>query len=285
MNFILGAVIVLGCVIGGYILEHGNLKALIQPVELLIIGGAAFGAFMISNPMSIVKKAFGSIPKLLKGSSYNKAKYMDLLALMYALFTKIRKDGLIALEADIEDPEKSPIFSQYPNITSDHHVLDFICDYFRLMVGGSMNAFEIENLMDVELETHHQESHAPIAAIQGASDALPAFGIVAAVLGVVITMGAIGGPPEELGHKVGAALVGTMLGILLSYGFVGPIASSLSHQSEDEAKFYICIKTCILAYLNGYAPQVAVEFGRKVLYSGVRPGFLELEEHVKQKKA
>lgn len=284
MNLILGAIIVLGCVVGGYVLEHGHLAALVQPVELLIIGGAAFGAFMISNPMSLVKKTVGSIPKLLKGSSYNKTKYMDLLALMYALFSKIRKDGLIALEADIEDPEKSAIFSQYPTITADHHVLDFICDYFRLMVGGSMNSMEIENLMDQELETHHQEAHAPIAAIQGASDALPAFGIVAAVLGVVITMGAIGGPPEELGHKVGAALVGTMLGILLSYGFVGPIATSLNHQAEDEAKFYLCIKTCILAYLNGYAPQVSVEFGRKVLFSDVRPGFLELEEHVKQKK-
>ena len=239
---------------------------------------------MISHPMSVVKKSFGAIGGLFKGSPYNKAKYMELLALMYALFTKIRKDGLIALEADIEDPEKSPIFSQYPGIIHDHHVTEFICDYFRLMVGGSMNAFEIENLMDIELESHHQESHKPIAAIQGASDALPAMGIVAAVLGVVITMGAIGGPPEELGHKVGAALVGTMLGILLSYGFVGPIATSLTHNSEDEAKFYICIKTCILAYLNGYAPQVAVEFGRKVLYSEVRPGFLELEEHVKQKK-
>jgi len=284
MNLILGAVIILGCVIGGYLLEHGHIGALMQPIELLIIGGATFGSFMISHPMSVVKKSFGAIGGLFKGSPYNKAKYMELLALMYALFTKIRKDGLIALEADIEDPEKSPIFSQYPGIIHDHHVTEFICDYFRLMVGGSMNAFEIENLMDIELESHHQESHKPIAAIQGASDALPAMGIVAAVLGVVITMGAIGGPPEELGHKVGAALVGTMLGILLSYGFVGPIATSLTHNSEDEAKFYICIKTCILAYLNGYAPQVAVEFGRKVLYSEVRPGFLELEEHVKQKK-
>jgi len=284
MNLILGAVIILGCIIGGYVLEHGHLAALIQPIELLIIGGAAFGAFMIAHPMSTVKKAFGSIGKILKGSTYNKAKYMELLALMYALFSKIRKDGLIALEADIENPEQSPVFSQYPGVMADHHVLDFICDYFRMMVGGSMNAFEIENLMDLELETHHQEAHQPIAAIQGASDALPAFGIVAAVLGVVITMGAIGGPPEELGHKVGAALVGTMLGILLSYGFVGPMATSLNNITEDEAKFYVCIKTCIIAYLNGYAPQVAVEFGRKVLFSGIRPSFLELEEHVKQKK-
>lgn len=284
MNLIVGALIVIGCIIGGYVLEHGHLAALLQPVELLIIGGAAFGAFFISHPMPVIKKSFASIPGLLKGSPYNKARYMDLLALMYTLFSKIRKDGLIALEADIEDPEKSAIFSQYPGVTADHHVLDFICDYFRLMVGGSMNAFEIENLMDVEMETHHQEAHLPIAAVQGAADALPAFGIVAAVLGVVITMGALAGPPEELGHKIGAALVGTMLGILLSYGFANPIATSLTHRMEEEAKFYLCIKTCIIAYLNGYAPQVAVEFGRKALTSEVRPAFLELEEHVKQKK-
>jgi chemotaxis protein MotA len=284
MNLIIGSLIVIGCILGGYGLEHGHFAALMQPVEVLIIGGAAFGATFISHPMPVIKAALGGILKLLKGSSYKKEKYMELLALLYGLFAKIRKDGLIALEADIEDPEKSAIFAKYPSILADHHALDFICDYFRMMVGGSMNAFEIENLMDIELETHHHEAHAPIGVISGAADALPAFGIVAAVLGVVITMGAISGPPEELGHKIGAALVGTMLGILLSYGFANPIASALTYQMEDEAKYYLCIKTCIIAYLNGYAPQVAVEFGRKVLFSSVRPGFLELEEHVKQKK-
>lgn len=284
MNLIVGALIVIGCILGGYLAEHGHLEALVQPIEVLIIGGSAFGAMFISHPMPIIKGAFGGIIKLIKGSSYKKDRYMELLALLYTLFAKIRKDGLIALEADIEDPEKSSIFANFPTVLHDHHALDFICDYFRMMVGGSMNAFEIENLMDVELETHHHEAHAPIAAIQGAADALPAFGIVAAVLGVVITMGAISGPPEELGHKIGAALVGTMLGILLSYGFANPIATALNYQMEDEAKYYLCIKTCIIAYLNGYAPQVAVEFGRKVLFTSVRPGFLELEEHVKQKK-
>lgn len=284
MNLIIGVVIVLGAIIGGYLLEHGHLAALFQPVELLIIGGAAFGATFISHPMPVIKGALAGVAGLLKGSSYKKERYMDLLALLYALFAKIRKDGLIALEADIEEPEKSPIFSAYPTVLHDHHALDFICDYFRMMVGGSMNAFEIENLMDVELETHHHEAHAPIGVVAGAADSLPAFGIVAAVLGVVITMGAISGPPEELGHKIGAALVGTMLGILMSYGFAAPIASAMTYQMEDEAKYYLCIKTCIIAYLNGYAPQVAVEFGRKVLFSSVRPGFLELEEHVKQKK-
>jgi chemotaxis protein MotA len=204
MNLIVGIVILFGCVLGGYVMHHGQLGALYQPTELLIIGGGAFGAFFIAHPIPIIKKAFASVLSLLKGSAYNKSKYMELLALMYALFTKIRKDGLIALEADIENPDSSPIFSQYPGVTADHHVLDFICDYFRLMVGGSMNAFEIENLMDVEMETHHEDVHKPIGAVQGAADALPAFGIIAAVLGVVITMGAIGGPPEELGRNVGA---------------------------------------------------------------------------------
>lgn len=284
MSLIVGTIILFGCILGGYVLHGGHLGALYQPTELLVIGGGAFGAFFIAHPIPVIKSAFGSVLGLLKGPSYNKDKYMDLLALLYALFAKIRKDGLIALEADIEDPEKSTIFSAYPSVLHDHHALDFICDYFRMMVGGSMNAFEIENLMDVEMETHHHEAHTPIGAVSGAADALPAFGIVAAVLGVVITMGAISGPPEELGHKIGAALVGTMLGILLSYGLVNPIATSLTYRMEDEAKYYLCIKTCIIAYLNGYAPQVAVEFGRKVLFSSVRPGFLELEEHVKQKK-
>jgi len=284
MNLIVGTVILFACVLGGYVMHHGKLGALYQPTELLIIAGGAFGAFFIAHPLPVIKKSFAAVLSLLKGSSYNKAKYMELLSLMYGLFTKIRKDGLIALEADIEDPKKSAIFTQYPGVLADHHVLDFICDYFRLMVGGSMNSMEIENLMDVEMETHHEEVHKPLGAVQGAADALPAFGIVAAVLGVVITMGAIGGPPEELGKNVGAALVGTMLGILLAYGLVGPIGTHLNHRAEEEAKYYTCIKTCIIAYLNGYAPQVAIEFGRKVLPSDVRPGFLELEEHVKQKK-
>lgn len=284
MNLIVGTILVFGCIFGGYVMHGGKLAVLYQPAELLIIGGGAFGAFFIAHPLSIIKKSIAGAFSLLKGSPYHKAKYMEVLALLYSLFAKIRKDGLIALENDIENPKESPLFSQYPGVLADHHALDFICDYFRLMVGGNMNALEIENLMDVELETHHQEVYKPVGAMQGTADALPAFGIVAAVLGVVITMAAIGGPPEELGVKIAAALVGTMLGIFLSYGIVGPVAIALNHRAEEEAKYYLCIKTCIIAYLNGYAPQVAVEFGRKSLPASVRPGFLELEEHVKQKK-
>jgi chemotaxis protein MotA len=283
MKFIIGIVLVLGCVGGGFVLSHGNLLALWQPFELVIICGAAFGAFVISNPGTVIKGALGSIGQLLKGSKHTKKGYMELLALMYDLFTKARKEGLMALEGDIDEPENSPIFQKYPAILKNHHALDFIADYMRLMVGGNMNPFEIENLMDVELETHHTEAHKVPAAITAVSDALPGFGIVAAVLGIVITMASIAGPIEELGAHVAAALVGTFLGILLAYGFVGPMATSLTHMQEDDAKVFECIKVCLLASLNGYAPQIAVEFGRKTLYSHNRPGFQELEDFVKGK--
>lgn len=283
MKFIIGILLVLGCVGGGFVLSHGHLMALWQPFELVIICGAAFGAFVISNPGTVIKGALGSIGQLLKGSKHSKKSYMELLALMYDLFTKARKEGLMALEGDIDEPHESPIFKKYPNVLKNHHALDFIADYLRLMVGGNMNPFEIENLMDVELETHHHEAAKVPAAITAVSDALPGFGIVAAVLGIVITMASIAGPIEELGAHVAAALVGTFLGILLAYGFVGPMATSLSAMNEDDSKVFECIKVCLLASLNGYAPQIAVEFGRKALESHMRPGFQELEDFVKGK--
>lgn len=281
MKFIIGLLVVTGCVIGGYVLSHGNLGILFQPYEFMIIFGAATGAFIASNPGVVIKEVLRSIPTLLKGSRYNRQSYLDLLALMFQLFTKARKEGLMALENDIEAPQESPIFANYPKVLADHHALEFICDYLRLMVGGSMNSMELENLMDLELETHHEEAHLPSHAVTAMSDGLPAFGIVAAVLGVVITMGSISEPPEVLGQHIAAALVGTFLGILLSYGYVGPMGQFLGHVKREEAKYLECIKICIMATLNGYTPQIAVEFGRKALYSNVRPGFLELEEHVK----
>jgi chemotaxis protein MotA len=283
MKLIVGFIIVISCVLGGYVLSHGQPMALWQPFELLIIGGAAFGAFVVANPGKVIKSVFAGMPKLLKGSRFNKGLYLDLLGLMYDLFSKARKDGLMALESDIEAPKQSPIFKKYPKILVDHHVLDFITDYLRLMVGGNMNPFELENLMDVELETHHHEASQAHSALTKVADGLPGFGIVAAVLGIVITMGSIGGPPEEIGAHVAAALVGTFLGILLAYGFVGPMANSLEHISHEESKFYECIKVCLMANLNGYAPQIAVEFGRKTLFSTERPGFAELESHIKRK--
>lgn len=283
MKFIIGLVVVFGSVGGGFVLSHGHLAALWQPFELLIICGAAFGAFVISNPGTVIKGTFGSIGRLMSGSKHDKKSYMELLALMYDLFSKARKEGLMALEGDIDEPENSPIFQKYPKLLKNHHVMDFIADYLRLMVGGNMNPFELENLMDVELETHHHEAEKVPSAITAVSDALPGFGIVAAVLGIVITMASIGGPIELLGAHVAAALVGTFLGILFAYGFVGPMATSLAGMNEEDSKVFECIKVCLLASLNGYAPQIAVEFGRKSLYSYHRPGFQELEDFVKGK--
>ncbi len=285
MKVIVGYILVIGLVLGGYLMAHGVLLALWQPAELVTIFGGAFGAYVVANPPKVLKSTPTQIIKAIKGSPYNKEMYLDLLALMYDLFSKSRKEGLMALEADIEEPETSEIFNKYPRIAADHHVVEFICDYIRLMVGGTMNPFELENLMDIELETHHQESHKPSAAMATLADSLPAFGIVAAVMGVVITMGSLGGPVEEIGAHVAAALVGTFLGILLGYGFFGPLANAMGAVSEEEGKFFECIKVCILATLNGYNPQVAIEFGRKSLLPSVRPGFLELEEFVKGQKS
>jgi chemotaxis protein MotA len=284
MNVIVGIVLVLGCVAGGFVLSHGHLAALWQPYELLVIGGAALGAFVIANPPWVIKAALGSIPLMLKGSKFKKGFYMDALALMYDLLTKARKEGMMSLEADVEEPDKSAIFSKYPKIQHDHHAVDFLTDYLRLMVGGSIkNSFELENLLDVELDTHHDEAHQASAALTRVSDGLPGFGIVAAVLGIVITMGALGGPPEVIGHHVAAALVGTFLGILLAYGFVGPMATLVEHISRDESQFYKVLKTVLIAAQQGYSPQIAVEFGRKAIFSVDRPSFRELEEHVKRK--
>ena len=285
MKLILGFLIVFGSVLGGYVLSHGQLLALWQPYELLIISGAAIGSFVVANPPKLIRQVAKGVPLLLGGSRYDKGMYMDLLALLYDIFAKARKEGLMALENDVEEPEQSEIFRRYPRILNNHHALAFICDYLRLMVGGSMNPFEIESLMDMELETHHTESNLASSAMNTVADALPGLGIVAAVMGVVITMGSLGEPPEILGAHIAAALVGTFLGVLLAYGFAQPIAIALSHHAREEAKFLECIKVCILATLNGYTPQIAVEFGRKVLYSTERPGFIELEQHVKQKRA
>lgn len=284
MIIIVGALVVLASVIGGFLLSKGHLLALWQPNELIVIGGAALGAFLMSNPIKIVKAVVSSLPAVIKGSAYDKTMYMDLLSLIYQLFMKSRKDGLMSLESHIDNPGESDIFSAYPSILKDHHALDFLTDYLRLMVSGNMDVHQVENLMDLELETHHSEVSQPSSALTKVSDGLPGFGIVAAVLGVVITMSYIGGDPAELGHHVAAALVGTFLGILLAYGFVGPTAVAMEHLAREQTKFLECIKVCLLASMNGYSPALVVEFGRKVLYSTERPSFYELEERVKEKK-
>lgn len=283
MKLIIGFIIVAGCVLGGFVWSGGNPLALWHPSEILIIVGGATGAFIVSNPPQVIRAVLRGIPKLLGGNRYGKQSYMELLALMYDLFAKARKEGLMALENDIEEPQQSEIFKKHPKILANTHALEFITDYLRLMVGGSMNPFELENLMDLELDIHHQEVSLPSDSVMTMSDGLPGFGIVAAVMGVVITMGSVGEAPEILGMKIAAALVGTFLGILLAYGFVGPLASALKHRASEESNFLSCVKVCIMATLNGYTPQIAVEFGRKALPSNVRPGFIELEEHVKKK--
>lgn len=284
MIVIVGWVIVIGSVFGGFALAGGHLASLFQPLELLMIGGGALGAFFVANSGKVIKATLKSLPTLFKGSKYSKALYIELLAMLNELLAKVRKEGLMSIEGDVEDPASSPIFSKYPTIIEDHHLVEFLTDYLRLMVGGNLNAFEIEALMDHELETHHKEGEIPASAIAKMADALPAFGIVAAVMGVVHTMGSLHLPPSELGVLIAHALVGTFLGILLAYGFVGPLATALEHKLNESTKAYECIKVTLLASLNGYAPQVAIEFGRKVLYSTERPTFSELEEEVKQRK-
>lgn len=284
MKFIIGLLVVIGTVFGGYLMAHGQLMALWQPAELVIIGGGALGAFIIANPGKVISQVFKGVPSLFGSSKYNKKMYMDLLTLMFKLFSKARKEGLMALESDIDEPKESDIFNQFPKIIANHHVMDFICDYLRLMVGGNMNAMELENLMDVELETHHHEVITPSSAMQTVADGLPGFGIVAAVMGVVITMGYISEPPEVLGMHIAAALVGTFLGILLAYGFAAPMAKAMEFRAEEESKFFECAKVCIMSTLNGYTPQIAVEFGRKTIYSHLRPSFTELEEHIREQK-
>ncbi|HLA02733.1 MAG TPA: flagellar motor stator protein MotA [Aestuariivirga sp.] len=284
MLVIIGYVVVSLSVFGGFALAGGHMAALFQPIELLMIGGAAAGAFFVGNTGKVIKATLKNLPKTLKGSKYNKAVYMELMALLYELLNKVRKEGLMSIEGDVEEPAESAIFAKYPKVIADHHVIEFMTDYLRIMVSGNLNAMEIENLMDVEIDTHHHEQMVPSHVIAKLGDAMPAFGIVAAVMGVVHTMESVGLPPAELGILIAHALVGTFLGILLAYGFVGPLATQLEQKAEEGTRILNVIKVTLLANLNGYAPAMAVEFGRKVLDSTERPGFAELEEHVKQKR-
>jgi chemotaxis protein MotA len=284
MLIIVGYIVILASVFGGYAAAGGHLGGLWQPLEVVMIFGGALGAFVVGNDIKAVKATAGMLPKLFKGSHVNKALYMDLLALLFEILTKIRKEGMMSIENDIENPESSTLFSKYPSILHDHHVIEFITDYLRLMVSGNMDAFQVENLMDSEIETHHMEGHIPAHCLSKLGDGLPAFGIVAAVMGVVHTMESLHLPPNELGVLIGHALVGTFLGILLAYGFVGPLAGVVEAKLEEGTKVFQTIKVTLIASLNGYAPAIAVEFGRKVLYSTERPGFAELEEHVKNAK-
>ncbi|TMH00321.1 MAG: flagellar motor stator protein MotA [Betaproteobacteria bacterium] len=286
MFVIIGWLLALGCVFGVFIAHGGNIHVVLHalPFEMTTIMGAALGAFIATNQPKVLKAAAAALAACFKGSKYTKARYMELMALLYDILQKARKEGLMSIEKDVEEPHNSALFKKYATVGSDHHVIEFVTDYLRMMVSGNLNAHEIESLMDSEIDTHHHENHAPVAAMQRLAGGLPAFGIVAAVLGVVNTMGSVGQPPALLGQMIGSALVGTFLGILLSYGIFEPLAGLLEQKIDEGTKELQCIKTTLLASMQGYAPQVAVEFGRKVLYSTERPSFAELEGHVKGKK-
>lgn len=283
MLLIIGAVVVLASVLGGYVLHGGNLAVLWQPTEVLIIFGAAIGSFVIANPMHTVKEVFHGILRQLTGSPYNKSYYMDLLSLLYEIFDKSRKQGVMAIEEDIDNPEESQIFSRYPAIMKSQELLAFITDYLRIISSGNMATHELEGMMENEIDSRQHELEEPSHAVNKVADALPGLGIVAAVLGIVITMNFLSEGPERIGLSVAAALVGTFLGIFMGYGFVGPLSIAMEHSAKYELKAYGCVKSAIVATLSGQAPQMAIEFGRKALPTDKRPGFQELNDHVRSK--
>ena len=286
MLAIIGTVVVLGSVLGGFLMGGSNLLLLWHPLEVVIIIGAALGAFLISSPLKVVKDSFSGALGLVKGARYGRLEYIQLLKLIYDILVMARKDGVLAIEKHIEDPTKSDIFKKYPIVMADHHMIDFITDCLRLISGGNLDPHELESLLEYELETHHHEAVEPAHAVQKVADALPGFGIVAAVLGIVTTMASIdGASTAEIGHHVGAALVGTFLGILVAYGFVGPIAAAMEAKANEEAKAFEVVKMALVASVRGYPPPVAVEFARKLLFSQVRPTFKDLEQELRGKKA
>jgi chemotaxis protein MotA len=283
MFSIIGIVLVFACVIGGFLMEKGKLGVLVQPAELVTIGGAAIGTVLAANPMYILKKLVGGLMSVLKGSPFSKQRYVDTLKMLFDLFAKSRKEGAIAIESDVEDPEKSPIFSRYPAFLGDHHARDFVCDTMRMAITGGVNSFDVDQMMELDMDSHHHSESQPNQALTSVADALPGLGIVAAVLGVVVTMGSLGGPPEEIGHKVAAALVGTFLGILLCYGVFGPLASNMSKTVDEEHSFYSVLRVVMLAFIKGTSPIMAVEIGRRAIPGHARPSFAEVEKACREK--
>jgi len=284
MFTIIGSAIVIACVIGGFLLEHGNLAVLFQPVELLIIGGAAVGGFIIASPMKVIKAVMGGIVKMLSGKGYTKADYLEALTMLGEVFYKIRKEGLVSVEGDVDNPRESVIFTKYPRFFKNHHALDLVVDTLRTVMTTKIEPNELEALIDAELESHHEELTAPSKSVATVADSLPGLGIVAAVLGIVLTMGKISEPPDVLGKSIGAALVGTFLGVLLCYGFVGPMAKNMEHSASEELQYLSVLKMAIVAFVGGAAPQVAVEFGRRVVPAVDKPTFVEVEEALRRIK-
>jgi len=282
MFAIIGIIVVFGAVVGGYLMEHGNIRVLLQPAELLIIGGAGAGTVLVANPLHILKKIAAGIGGVFGSSKFSKQRYLDTMKMMYDLLNRARKEGLMALESDVEEPEKSPIFSKRPEFLKDHHMRAFVCDSLRMAITG-VDAFDLDQTLDLDMEVHHQDATQPAVALSTMADSLPGLGIVAAVLGVVITMGALGGPPEEIGHKVAAALVGTFLGILFCYGLVGPLAQNMAKAAEEEHAFLYVLRVLMISFLKGTAPIMAVEVARRAIPGHVRPTFQELEATCRNK--
>ncbi|MFG6665513.1 flagellar motor stator protein MotA [Halomonas sp. HNIBRBA4712] len=284
MLIALGYLVVLLSVFGGYMLAGGSLGPIYQPLELLIIGGAGVGAFIAANNGKAIKATFKVLPRLKRAKKYNKTLYMELMALQFKILSKIRREGMLGIERDIDAPQESPLFQEHPTVLADPHIMNFLTDYLRLMVSGGMEPMEIDELMLHEIEVFEQEMHVPIDAISKVGDAMPAFGIVAAVMGVVKALTYADASPEQLGEMIAHALVGTFLGILMGYGFISPVASYVDRQAKEAEKMLQCIRVTLLASLHGYAPQLAVEFGRKALHTAERPSFSELEEYVRDAK-
>jgi chemotaxis protein MotA len=281
MFAIIGIVVVFGAVVAGFLMEKGHLLVLMQPAELVTIGGAALGTLLIANPVHILKGMAGGMVGVLGSSRFGKMRYLDSLKMMYEFLNKVRKEGLIAVESDVEKPKESAIFKKYPAFLKDHHVEAFVCDTLRMAITGGVEPFDMDQMMELDMEVHHHEAMQPIHALITVADALPGLGIVAAVLGVVITMGALGGPPEEIGKKVAAALVGTFLGILLCYGVVGPVGSSMTKSAEEHNSYLHVLRVLLLSFLKGAAPMLAVEMGRRAIPAHVRPSFDEMEKACK----
>ena len=277
MFAIIGILVVVGAIIGGYLMEHGQLAVLVQPAELVIIGGAALGTLLIANPLPIVIKIFKGLIGVLKGSPYTKAYYLETLKMLNDLFMTARKNGMVKLEEDVENPDKSQVFSKYPKFLHNHHAVHFVCDTLRMAISGGVQPFDLDQMMEMDMEVHHHEAGQPVSALSTVADALPGLGIVAAVLGVVITMGALGGPPEEIGHKVAAALVGTFLGILMCYGFLGPLAGFLTKMNDCDMDYLRCLRQGVISFVKGSAPALAIEFARRSIPHDVRPSFKETE--------
>src|SRR3954451_3019587 len=278
MFSIIGIVVVIGAVIGGYLMEHGKLAVLVQPAELVIIGGAAIGTLLIGNPLPVIIKIINGVIGILGSGKYNKNRYLDTLKMLNDVFTQGKKGGMVSLEPHVEEPDKSDLFKKHEFLHKDHHALVFICDTLRMALSGTVSHFDLDQMIDVDLEVHHKEVGKPVSALTTVADSLPGLGIVAAVLGVVITMGALGGPPDEIGHKVAAALVGTFLGILLSYGVVGPLAALIHKQNDARTQYMACLRSAVIAYAKGSSAIMAVEFGRRSVPVRCRPAFNELEE-------